>query len=64
MIYYSNQARKTARDSIAGLIIKLAETPPTDQFTLQNIQDTIHYLKVLDGELKRENKLESMRGHV
>ena len=63
MLYYSNKARKTARGKIADLIIKLACTKPTDQFTLQDIRDTISYLQNMDDELKREIKLESMRGH-
>ena len=63
MLYYSNKARKTARENIADLIIKLANTKPTDQFTLQDIQSTISYLRNMDDELKSEIKLESMRGH-
>ena len=34
MFYYTNKARQTARENIAGLIVKLANTKPTDQFTL------------------------------
>jgi hypothetical protein len=56
MLYYTNKARQTARECIANLIIKLAHTKPTDQFTLQDIESTIMYLQNMDGELKREIK--------
>lgn len=56
MFYYTNKARQTARENIAGLIVKLANTKPTDQFTLQDIESVIMYLKNMDGELKREIK--------
>lgn len=54
MMYYTNKARETARETIADLIVKLANIKPTDQFTLQDIQNTIHYLSNMRDELKIE----------
>ena len=62
MLYYTQKARKTARDNIAELIVKLANTKPTDQFTLQDIRSTISYLKNMDEALKWEIKMEGMKG--
>lgn len=56
MLYYSNKARQTAREDIANLIVKLAHTKPTDQFTLYDIDSTIMYLQDMDNELRREIK--------
>lgn len=63
MLYCTNKARQTAREGIADKIAKLASLKPTDQFTLQDIQNTISYLRNMDDALKREIRLESMRGH-
>lgn len=63
MLYCTNKARQTAREGIADKIVKLANLKPTDQFTLQDIQDTISYLQNMDDALKWEIKMESMRGH-
>lgn len=56
MLYYTNKARQTAINNITQLIIKLANTKPTDQFTLQDIQNTINYLSNMNTELHREIK--------
>lgn len=56
MLYYTNKARQTARTEIADKIVKLANLKPTDQFTLQDIESIIMYLKNMDEELKREIK--------
>lgn len=63
MLYYTNKARQTAREGIADKIAKLASLKPTDQFTLQDIQNTISYLRNMDDTLKWEIKMGSMRGH-
>lgn len=63
MLYYTNKARQTAREGIADEIAKLASLKPTDQFTLQDIQNTISCLRNMDDALRREIKMESMRGH-
>lgn len=56
MLYYTNKARQTARDSIADLRVKLANMPLnidgglnyTDMGNLQ------HYLETLDQAIYRE----------
>lgn len=56
MLYYTNKARKTALKRIGELVVKLANTKPTDTLTLQDISELNHYLSRLHGELEREIK--------
>lgn len=54
MLYYSNKARKTAIKRIDEIVVKLANTKPTDVLTFQDIGDLLHYLANLESEIKRE----------
>lgn len=59
MLYYTNNARKTAIKRCRELVKKLAETKPSETLTLQDIGDLMHYLINLDTELQREIRAES-----
>ena len=63
MIYYNDSARKTAKEKIGNLIAKLASTKPTDDFTLEDIRETLYYLKVLDSGLDSEIYAERRKRH-
>ena len=56
MMYLTNEARETAINQISKLYVKLAETKPTDQWYLQDIESVMSYLRVMKDELKREIK--------
>lgn len=56
MLYYSNEARRTAIKTIDDLVVKLASTKPTETLTLQDIGNLIHYLSNMTSELKQEMK--------
>jgi len=61
MLYLTNEARESARNEIARLYVMLAETKPTDQWFLQDIQSLMRYLQVMQGELAGEMKEETDR---
>lgn len=54
MLYYSNNARRKAREKIAELNRKLSEVPLNGQLNLDDIGNLHGYLRILDAELKRE----------
>ena len=56
MMYLTNKARETAIQEISRLYVKLAETKPTDQWYLQDIESVMNYLRVMKDELQREIK--------
>lgn len=60
MIFATNEARETARETIRDLIVKLAEMP-LDVFPggLQDEQNIRFYLQTLDAELAREIRTEN-----
>ena len=53
-IYYSKQARETASNQISKLYKKLAETTPTDQWPLQDIESLMYYLHTLKDAVESE----------
>ena len=54
MIYYSKEARDNATEKINKLYVKLAETSPTDQWTLQDIESVMYYLRTLKVAIASE----------
>lgn len=63
MMYYSNKARMTARDTIADIHVKIANMP-LSAFPggLADVQAIHGLLEIMDGELRREIKqYEDMR---
>lgn len=56
MMYLTNKARESAIQEISRLYVKLAETKPTDQWYLQDIESVMNYLRVMKDELQREIK--------
>ncbi len=61
MIYYTEAARETAQEHIHNLYVRLGELKPTDNFTLQDISETLYYLRVLADAIKSETKSESRK---
>ncbi len=54
MITYSDKALKTAREEMAKLYRKLAETRPTDEWTRDDIRGLMTYLTLFDSACKSE----------
>ena len=54
MIYYSDEARASARAGISKALNKLATLKPSDSFTLSEIADAMHYLAYFDTALNYE----------
>lgn len=54
MIYYSDEARTTATETIRKTIAKLGELKPSDSFTYSDICDTIYYLSTLKNAIRSE----------
>jgi hypothetical protein len=56
MMFYTKEAKETAVKEISRLYVKLAETSPTDQWHLQDIESVMFYLQTMKEELNREIK--------
>ena len=54
MITYTNEGCKTALETIAALYMKLGALKPTENFTLEDISNTMTYLDHYKHEIKRE----------
>ena len=54
MIYYSDEARASAREGISNALNKLGELKPTESFTLMEIAQAMHYLAYFDSALNYE----------
>ena len=54
MLYYSNEARGSAKDRIMNVICNLTSVKPNENFKLQDIEDAIHYLSVLADAIDSE----------
>ena len=54
MIYYSDEARASAREGICKAIEKLSTLKPTESFTLMEIANAMHYLAYFDSVLNYE----------
>lgn len=54
MLYYSNEARGSAKDGIMKVIRNLTSVKPSENFKLQDIEDAIHYLSVLVDAIDSE----------
>jgi hypothetical protein len=54
MIYYTTEARMSARKNILDLGYKLAVLKPTDDFTYSDISNLIHVLMTFDDALVSE----------
>lgn len=59
MIYYSDEARGSAKDGIMKVIRNLTSVKPNDEFRLQDIEDAIHYLSILADAIDSEQNLVS-----
>lgn len=59
MIYYSDEARDSAKDGIMKVIRNLTSVKPNDEFRLQDIEDAIHYLSILADAIDSEQNLVS-----
>ena len=56
MLYYSNKARRTAREKIADLHRKLAVVPLDGPLNLDDMRNLHQYLADLDSVIAREIK--------
>lgn len=56
MLFFTNEARKNAKEEISKLYVKLAETTPTDEWRLQDIESVMFYLREMKDELERQIK--------
>lgn len=54
MLFYSNDARETAKKEIGRLYAKLGSTKPTDTLTLEDIRSILFYLRTMESELNHE----------
>lgn len=54
MVHYTDKALETTREEMAKLYMKLAETKPTDQWTLDDIRSLMTYLMLFDSECSSE----------
>ena len=54
MIQYTDKALATAREEMAKLYRKLAETRPTDEWTRDDIRGLMTYLTLFDSECGSE----------
>lgn len=59
MLYYSDEARGSAKDGIMKVIRNLTSVKPNDEFRLQDIEDAIHYLSILADAIDSEQNLVS-----
>lgn len=63
MIYYSDEARGSAKDGIMNVICSLASVKPNENFKLQDIEDAIHYLSVLADAIDSEQYSVNRKRH-
>jgi len=54
MIYYTDEARSSARDNLTKIEYKLAKLKPTDSFTYDDISNLFHVLQEFDEALRSE----------
>ena len=54
MIYYSDEARASAREEISNALNKLGKLKPTESFTLMEIAQAMYHLAYFDSVLKYE----------
>jgi len=54
MVQYTDKALETAREEMAKLYRKLAETKPTDEWTRDDIRSLMTYLTLFDSECRSE----------
>ena len=57
MIYYSDEARGSAKDGIMKVICDLTSVKPNEEFKLKDIEDAIHYLSILADAIDSEQNL-------
>ena len=61
MLYGSNEARQTAKEEISRVYLKLANTRPNDDLTLDDIRSIMYYLQKMNNELSSEIRREKMK---